>query len=157
MNSNHLFHVCKCSLTIILALMFLQTKAWDVKEAPYDMLNYAGLVGKQFCFKVTGFNPVDGADRFWGDLIYTSDSPIQTTSVYEGWVAPLGTAQVIIEVIPGQNIYNKSTRNSITGISYVAWSLSYSYVDYCCNDGQYNAYHNPTCSGNFSFGTLGLI
>jgi hypothetical protein len=75
------------------------------------------------------FGALGGAalKRIWGTGYYTDDSPIAVAAVHAG-VATLAGGSVTIEILPGQAIYDASTRNGITSESWGPWHGSYRFI-----------------------------
>lgn len=140
-----------CWQTLLLFLSCIQNQilAWTVYTAPADMQAYGSYIGQSFCFYISAIGATTTADRIWGNMTYTSDSPLKTTVVHSGWLSRAQTGQLQVLVQAGQNSYPSVLRNGISSITYAYWGLSYSYVDYCCSDGKYNIAGSPTCYSKF--------
>lgn len=68
-----------------------------------------------------------GYGAVWGTGIYTDDSSICTAAKFEGWIGDAG-GLVWIQILPGQQRYEASTRNGMTTSSYGRWNGSFRFV-----------------------------
>ncbi len=73
--------------------------------------------------------PGDGSiGSIWGTDVYTDDSSVCTAAVHAGLITLSGGGTVTIEIRPGQDSYQGSTRYGITSSSYGSWGGSYVFV-----------------------------
>lgn len=91
--------------------------AWNATAAAFRGRN-----GARFVYTCPSYGVASGV---WGTDTYTDDSSVCTAAVHAGRITLAGGGQVTIEIRPGQQSYQGSTRNGITSISYGAWSGSY--------------------------------
>jgi hypothetical protein len=88
---------------------------------PVSMTQYQNDIGKTFVFRVTGLN--NGS--LWGTDSYTTDSTLGMAAVHAGLVQPGQTAVVKVTMLPGQAVYQGSTRNGVTSTGYGQYPASY--------------------------------
>lgn len=91
---------------------------------PGNMQDYRGRNGQMFRFMVVG----DGKGAIYGDGIYTDDTHIAQAAVHAGLLRDGEAGVVAVEVLPGQEHYNGSTRNGVTSLSFNHWEGSYQFV-----------------------------
>lgn len=151
-----IFHIYCITFFLVFLHLVLHISAKLVSPAPADVQGYSGKIGQTYCLSIIALGVGKSQDKIWGNHTYTSDSKIQTSVVHDGWAKKGETVQVIVEIVKGQDGYDGTTRNGITSTGYGVWSLSYTYVDYCCKDGQYNLPGDSTCSGKLSLKGLNL-
>jgi hypothetical protein len=83
---------------------------------------HRGNDGQQFEFEC----PAGGEpDRVWGEDIYTDDSSVCTAAVHAGVITIEEGGTVTIEIRPGLESYEGTTRNGITTIPYGTWGGSF--------------------------------
>lgn len=88
---------------------------------PANLTQYQNDVGKTFVFKVTGV----ASGSLWGTDVYTTDSTLGMAAVHCGLVQPGQTAVVRVTMLPGQAVYQGSTRNGVTSSGYGNYPVSY--------------------------------
>ena len=88
---------------------------------PSNMVHYGNDVGKTFVFKVTGVN--NGS--LWGTDAYTTDSTLGMAAVHCGLLQPGQTGTIKVTMIPGQAVYQGSSRNGVTSTGYGQYPASY--------------------------------
>jgi hypothetical protein len=89
-----------------------------------------GATEQQFTFEcLAGGSPA----VVWGTDIYTDDSSICTAGVHAGVITDDG-GLVTIEILPGEESYEGSTRNDVTSLEYGAWDASFRVVDPAAED-----------------------
>lgn len=64
----------------------------------------------------------------WGTDIYTDDSSICTAAVHAGMITAQMGGTITIEIRPGANSYQASTRNGISSAQYGGWNGSFIFV-----------------------------
>ncbi|MGH8957914.1 MAG: LCCL domain-containing protein [Acidimicrobiia bacterium] len=64
-------------------------------------------------------------DSAWGIDVYTDDSSVCTAAVHVGVITVDEGGTVTIEIRPGEDSYEGSTRNGITTFSYGVWAGSF--------------------------------
>ena len=84
---------------------------------------YRGQNGKRFTITF----PAGGtlSTRLWGTDLYTDDSSIGSAAVHAGLITPQRGGTVTIEIRPGAEVYQGSTRNGVTSNPYGAFSGSF--------------------------------
>jgi hypothetical protein len=88
-------------------------------------VGYRNRVGQSLQFSVTGST----SGSVWGSGIYTDDSSVAAAAVHAGVVAPGQTAEVTINILPGQSAYTASTANGVTTRSWGSWTGSFSFAN----------------------------
>lgn len=87
---------------------------------------YRDMDGQQFEYDC----PPDGvADTIWGTDVYTDDSSVCTAAVHVGLITLADGGSVTIEMRPGRDSYEPSTRNGIESQSWGPWSSSFVLVE----------------------------
>ena len=61
----------------------------------------------------------------WGEDVYTDDSSVCTAAVHAGVITVVEGGTVTIEIRPGVDSYEGTTRNGIMTRSYPAWEGSF--------------------------------
>lgn len=89
---------------------------------PGTLTYYRDQTGNVLYIEVTG----DEMGSVWGTDIYTDDSYLATAAVHAGVLAPEETDIVMVTLLPGEDIYEGTTRNDIVSMDYGEWSGSYS-------------------------------
>lgn len=70
--------------------------------------------------------PADGFFTVvWGTDIYTDDSSVCTAAVHAGKITKEAGGRVVIEIRPGEDSYESSTRNGVTSSSWPSWGGSF--------------------------------
>ncbi|MCA1588544.1 MAG: Hsp70 family protein, partial [Chloroflexi bacterium] len=64
----------------------------------------------------------------YGTDVYTDDSSVCAAGVHTGVITVADGGRVIVEILPGQESYEASTRNGIESIEYQSWGGSFSVV-----------------------------
>jgi hypothetical protein len=74
--------------------------------------------------------PANGtlSSRVWGTDLYTNDSSVCTAAVHAGLIKRETGGVVTIEVRPGTNSYQGSTRNGVSSRSYGSWNGSFVFI-----------------------------
>ena len=88
---------------------------------PGDLSVYRGQNGSIMTFEVTG----DTAGPVWGDGIYTDDSRLASAAVHAGILLPGETGPVRVEILPGEEVYEGTSRNGVASGVYAAWPGSF--------------------------------
>jgi len=88
---------------------------------PANLTQYHNDVGKTLVFKVTGV----ASGSLWGTDVYTTDSTLGMAAVHCGLVQPGQTGVVRVTMLPGQAVYQGSTRNGVTSSGYGNYAVSY--------------------------------
>jgi len=98
------------------------TITWDASALDLRGLN--GTVARFRC-------PMAGEDRgpIWGTGTYTDDSSICTAAVHAGVITFRDGGDVAIQVMPGLDKYQGSSRNGVESLDFASWSGSYRFVD----------------------------
>lgn len=65
----------------------------------------------------------------WGTDVYSDDSDLAVAAVHAGVVNPNERKMIIVQICPGQSIYQGSARNGVTTSSFGAWEGSYSFPE----------------------------
>ncbi len=94
--------------------------AWN-----YGATEFRGRNGEQFTFTCAANGTPGGV---YGTDTYTDDSSICSSAVHAGVITLATGGQVTIEIRPGLDSYQTSTRNGITSSSWGAWSGSFVFV-----------------------------
>jgi len=89
--------------------------------------SYRGQNGQRITFTFPGGGSTSG--RLWGTGTYTDDSSIALAAVHAGLITPQRGGTVTIEILPGQNSYQASSRNGVTSNGYGSWHGSFRFVD----------------------------
>ncbi len=89
--------------------------------------SYRGQNGQRITFTFPGGGTTSG--RLWGTGTYTDDSSIALAAVHAGLITPRRGGTVTIEILPGQNSYQGSSRNGVTSNGYGSWHGSFRFVD----------------------------
>lgn len=100
----------------------------EVYENPWILT--AGDFSKQIGERITLTLPPkgEGGDA-WGTDIYTEDSNIGFAAVHSSLISFEKGGTVVIEIRPGQEAYEGSTRNGVTTQSYGEWESSFVFID----------------------------
>lgn len=61
----------------------------------------------------------------WGDGVYTDDSSVGAAAVHAGLIKSGQRATVVVQILPGRDSYQGSTRNGVTSRSYASWDGSF--------------------------------
>lgn len=99
----------------------LRAKLPGVLPDPGSLMAYRGQNGKSLMFHVVG--SLDGV--VYGNGTYTDDSDLATAVVHAGLVRPGESIVVRVTILPGQDVYEASTRHGVTTYGYRSWSGSY--------------------------------
>jgi hypothetical protein len=91
---------------------------------PGDLSGYRGQNGTILKFEVTG--AVEGA--LWGSGPYTDDSRLAVAAVHAGVLKAGETGVVTVEILPGQESYEASEANGVSGGAYASWQGSFRIV-----------------------------
>ena len=92
-----------------------------VEDAPDNLANLQGEIGKSFLFRVTG--ALGGA--VWGTRTYTSDSSLATVVVHAGLLRVGQTGVVKVTIVQPLAAYDGSTNNGVTSSAYGPWPGAY--------------------------------
>jgi hypothetical protein len=92
------------------------TSGTPIPNSTTDMTAYRGTFGIIYSIPITGATGMSG--DVWGSDNYTDYSSIQKAAVHAGVVQDGETKTVYIEMLPGQQSYTGTTRNSVTSSSY---------------------------------------
>lgn len=99
--------------------------------APVQILpnpgNLTGYRGQNVTLTFTVTGVTDGA--VWGTGVYTDDSQLAAAAVHAGVVAPGETANLTVQVLPGQASYQGSASHGVVSADYGAWEGSYKFLD----------------------------
>jgi hypothetical protein len=68
-------------------------------------------------------------DDVWGTDVYTDDSSVCTAAVHAGAITVEEGGTVLIEIRPGEDEYEASSRNGIESLGYGPWGGSFVVVD----------------------------
>ncbi len=96
----------------------------DDREAlpdPGSLSQHAAPIGQKMVFRVTGSR----GGSVWGTDIYTSDSTLATVAVHAGVLKEGETGLVQVEMVPGQDAYEGTSRNGVVTSSYGNYPASY--------------------------------
>jgi LCCL domain len=93
----------------------------NAMPGPVSMTQHQNEIGKTFVFKVTGVN--NGS--LWGTDVYTTDSTLAMAAVHCGLVQPGQTGVIKVTMLPGQAVYQASTRHGVTSSGYGQYPASY--------------------------------
>lgn len=88
--------------------------------------SFRGKNGQRFTYACPAGGRVSGA--VWGTDLYTDDSAVCVAAIHAGLIAQGGGGTVSIEIRPGANAYNGSSRNGITSRNYGRWKGSFIFV-----------------------------
>jgi hypothetical protein len=97
-----------------------------VKALP-DPGNLTGYRGQDVTLMFTVTGTTDGS--VWGTGTYTDDSALAAAAVHAGVVAPGETANLTVEVLPGQASYKGSANHGVASADYGAWEGSFKFLD----------------------------
>jgi hypothetical protein len=92
-----------------------------VMADPGTVQNLRGQVGKTFHFEVTG----NANGSVWGDGIYTDDSTLATAAVHAGVLKNGEKGVIRVTILPGEVMYDASTRNGVTTGQWDDWGGSF--------------------------------
>jgi hypothetical protein len=96
----------------------------QVLPDPGDLTGYRGQ-SVTLVFTVTG--TTEGS--VWGTGIYTDDSRLAAAAVHAGVVSPGETANLTVEVLPGQASYQGAASHGVVSADYGGWDGSYKFLD----------------------------
>jgi negative regulator of sigma E activity len=98
------------------------TITWDASALDLRGLN--GTMARFTC-------PMAGEDRgpIWGTETYTDDSSICTAAVHAGLISYRDGGDVSIQIMPGLDNYDGSSRNGVESLDFASWSGSYRFVE----------------------------
>ncbi len=65
----------------------------------------------------------------WGTDVYTDDSSVCTAAVHAGAITVEEGGTVVVEIRPGEEEYEASSRNGIDSLAYGPWGGSFVVVD----------------------------
>ncbi len=88
---------------------------------PANMTQYQNDIGKTFVFKVTGV----ASGSLWGTDTYTTDSTLGMAAVHCGLLQPGQTGVIKVTMLPGQAVYQGSTRHGVTSAGYGQYPASF--------------------------------
>lgn len=88
---------------------------------PGALLNYRGQIDKVMLFEVVG--SLNGS--IYGSEIYTDDSSLSAAAVHSGALRPGQKGIVKVTILPGQDAYLGTQRNSLTSSPYGPYPGSY--------------------------------
>ena len=92
-----------------------------------DPGNLTGYRGQDVTLIFTVTGAIDGS--VWGTGTYTDDSALAAAAVHAGVVAPGETANLTVEVLPGQASYKGSANHGVASADYGAWEGSFKFLD----------------------------
>jgi hypothetical protein len=92
------------------------TSGTPIPDSTTNMTAYRGTFGIIYSIPVTGATGMSG--DVWGSDNYTDHSSIQKAAVHAGVVQDGENKTVYIEMLPGQQSYTGTTRNSVTSSSH---------------------------------------
>ena len=120
------------SSTLVLADAGTKTDAsHGVTAAPMKALpdpgNLTGYRGQDVTLMFTVTGATDGS--VWRTGTYTDDSELAAAAVHAGVVAPGETANLTVEVLPGQASYKGSANHGVASVDYGAWEGSFKFLD----------------------------
>ena len=73
--------------------------------------------------------PADGkAGTMYGTDVYTDDSSVCTAAVHDGRITAADGGTITVEIRPGQDSYESTTRNGVKSTSFGQWSGSFAVV-----------------------------
>jgi hypothetical protein len=100
----------------------------DVIQGTWTM--HAGSFRKSQGKRFTISFPENGklSDRLWGTDLYTDDSSIAAAAVHAGIITPREGGTVTIEIKPGAQAYEGSSRNGVTSKSWGPFPGSFVFV-----------------------------
>ena len=93
----------------------------NAAAGPTNMTQHGNDIGKTFTFKVTGV----ASGSLWGTDSYTTDSTLGMAAVHCGLLQPGQTGTVKVTMLPGQAVYQGSTRFGVTSSGYGQYPASY--------------------------------
>jgi hypothetical protein len=92
-----------------------------VEQAPYNLSDKAGQVGKSFAFRVTG----NASGFIYGTDTYTLDSNLATAAVHAGVVKNGATGLVRVKIVESPETFVSSTRNGVTSTAWGRYPAAY--------------------------------
>jgi LCCL domain len=95
-----------------------------VPPDPGNMSAYRGFNGQVFQFAVVG----SGDGSIYGDGTYTDDTRLASAAVHAGILRDGEAGVVNVQILPGQESYDGSTRNGVTSRSYGRWQGSFQFL-----------------------------
>jgi len=102
------------------------TSIINIPNSTTNMVSYRNNLGIIYSITITGVGNTSG--NIWGTDIYTDDSYINKTAVHAGVILNGETKTVYIEMLPGQQSYTGTTRNTVVSANFAVWSGSYKFV-----------------------------
>ncbi len=102
------------------------TSIINIPNSTTNMVSYRNNLGIIYSITITGVGNTSG--NIWGTDIYTDDSHINKTAVHAGVILNGETKTVYIEMLPGQQSYTGTTRNTVVSANFAVWSGSYKFV-----------------------------
>jgi LCCL domain len=88
--------------------------------------DHRGANGEQFDYDCpAGGQPAN----VWGTDVYTDDSSVCTAAVHAGAITVEEGGTVVVEIRPGEEEYEASSRNGIDSLAYGPWGGSFVVVD----------------------------
>jgi hypothetical protein len=98
-----------------------EADAWRTTVA-----DHRGANGEQFDYDCpAGGQPAN----VWGTDVYTDDSSVCTAAVHAGAITVEEGGTVVVEIRPGEDEYEASSRNGIDSLAYGPWGGSFVVVD----------------------------
>jgi hypothetical protein len=111
----------KAKLEEALAIRDAINKVLGVLPDPGNLSAVEADIGRVFLFQVTG----SASGSIWGTELYTSDSHLGTAAVHAGLLQVGQKGVVRVTILPGQPIYEGTTKNGVTSASYGEWGVSF--------------------------------
>jgi len=93
----------------------------NAAPGPANLTGHQNEIGKTFVFRVTGVN----SGSLWGTDSYTTDSTLAMAAVHSGLLQSGQTGVIRVTMLPGQAVYQGSTRFGVTSSGYGQYPASY--------------------------------
>lgn len=100
----------------------------NIVSLPMDTENMVNYRGKSDIFSIIITGNKNNNSSVRGTDIFTDDSNIVKAAMHSGIISDGETQKVYIEMLPGQQSYASSTKNSITSNSFGSFNGSYKFV-----------------------------
>jgi hypothetical protein len=88
-------------------------------------VDHRGRNGERFSYICAAGGPAGGV---WGTDVYTDESSVCAAAVHAGLISLFNGGTVMIEVRPGAEAYQGSTRNGLTSLAFDASPGSFVFV-----------------------------
>lgn len=85
-----------------------------------------GQNNSRFRYECPAGGPI--SERVWGTNLYTDDASICSAAVHAGVITLSGGGIVTIEIRPGANSYQGTTRNGVTSQDFASWVGSFVFI-----------------------------